>query len=258
MATRRKVIQSISALLAGFGFCGGSGATAAPQARRQIICFLGEWGTLRNVATVVEAFGKGFTLDSRYSLAEPDGRMRSAFIASIDRVARTFSAEDWARIERHNTVAYVLSPPLDRGRAMGICADALDLTARLIKAGATAVQCENAGVAHGLDHWLALARTHSIREAWVRRPIRDDDALYSCGMHLLGLPDIECIGSFEELEAVRWIDALADKCVSGKTIGNLFSFDKQTPERRIQRVPCKRYEEEEMFFNPYGYIRVHE
>lgn len=258
---RRNVLQTIGAFLGGCAVSMTGGAKVMPVASlvkpRHVICFLGRWKSLSAVEDVVAEFGRGFSVDLAYSQAKPDPRMESAFSASADRVSRTFVAKDLARVKRHSAVAYVLSPSFDRGQAVMVSAAALQLTARLIQAGATAVKSESAGVAHGLDHWVHLAQNEALRPAWVRRPIRDKEALYSCGMHLLGQPDIECAGRFEELEAVRWIDALTEQAMRGPlNVNNPYSVDAQTPKKRLRRVPCERFAEDDFFFNPYGYVRV--
>lgn len=223
---------------------------------RHVICFLGEWGSLEPAAKIVDAFGNGFTLDREYSLTQADERMEQAFMISKDRVAPSFVDEDWKRIARHNTVAYVLSPPIEADKAVLVSTEALDLVARMIKGGATAVKSESAGNAHGLANWVELAQKHALREAWVRRPIEDEGTMYSCGMHLLGLPDVECAGRISDREAVKWIDAIADAAIAGRAVGSKFALNDHAPGKKVARVPCDRYADDDFFFNPYGYFRV--
>ncbi len=256
---RRLFTHSLPALCAGMGLVHTAhAATASSKVKpRHVICFLGEWKSLDAVEKTVKAFGQGFSVDREYSQVAADARMGKAFAVSRDRVTNTFTEQDHARIKRHNTVAYVLSPPMERSEAMAVSAAALEITARLIQAGATAVKSESAGVAHGLDHWVQLARHGALRQAWVRRPIADDDGTqYSCGMHLLGQPDIECAPGRPDLEAVRWMDALADKTLAGQPPGKTFSIDGRAPAKKLQTLPCTRYEEDDFFFNPYGYVRI--
>ena len=182
--------------------------------------------------------------------------MTSSFSVAMDRVAPTLLEEDWVRIEKHNTVAYLLSPPIEADQALAISAAALALIERLVQGGATAVKSESAGVAHGLDEWLRLARTKALRQAWMRRPIEDDGVLYSCGMHLLGLPDVECVGGFPDREAVVWMDAVADAALAGSTLAHEFSMDDHSPARKMKSVSCERYADDDFFFNPYGYVRL--
>jgi hypothetical protein len=74
------------------------------------------------VASVAaEVGGDGFTLDDEYSQHEPDERMTTSFRACLCNA--TFTDDDWAAVAAHDSVAYVLSPPLtpetsfDAGRA---------------------------------------------------------------------------------------------------------------------------------------------
>lgn len=258
-APRRRVfLHAMGAWAAGCALPGDVLGRPTSVKPRHVLCFLGPWKSLSVVEGAVGEFGQGFTVDRDYSAVESDPRMEKAFAASADRVNPTFTAEDRARVKRHAAVAYVLSPPIEKTRALSVSTAALSLVARLIaKAGATAVKSESAGIAHGLGHWQRLAEAHALRQAWVRRPIRDGDALYSCGMHLLGLPDIECAGGFGEMEAVRWIDAMADSAIGGaQAPAQRFSVDGKAPARRVRPVSCERYAEDDFFFNPHGYLRV--
>lgn len=226
----------------------------SPVKPRHVICILGEWLSLEPAAKIIDAFGKGFTLDREYSMTEADERMEKAFRISMDRVSPSFTDSDWQSIERHNTVVYVLSPQIETDKAMAISSDALDLVGRLIKGGATAVKSESAGNAHGLARWAELASRRALREAWVRRPIGDDDIIYSCGMQLLGLPDVECPG-LSDREAVKWIDAIADAALAGRSVGPSFTLG-GGKAKKLKRFPCERYADDDFFFNPYGYYRV--
>lgn len=255
--TRRNFIESIYALFVGCGLIKTSQAAVNSESQikpRHVICFLGEWKSLAPVEQVINEFGAGFALDREYSVEAPDERMQNALSASLDLVSNTFTNEDWARVKRHRCVAYVLSPPIDKSNAISISNAALEITARLISTGATAVKSESAGIAHGLDYWINLAQKKAHRLAWVRRPIGQNKTLYSCGMHLLGQRDIECIGAFEDLEAVKWIDTLAEMAISDQKIPSKLSIGNVT--KNIRFVACERYPDDDFFFNPYGYISV--
>lgn len=241
---------------------------AAPAVRpRFVLCVLGEWNSLEPVAAVVNAFDSGFTLDREYSILKRDARMQSSFAVSTDRVKNTFTKDDERSVKRHNTVAYVLSGPIDQDKALKIAGSALELTARLINAGSTAVKMESAGIAHGKAHWLSLAqkatsasaleRIRVLQEAWVKRPIEDGDIFYSIGMHVLGQPDIECVtGNMQPLETVRWMDALGHQLLTSKVRNKQFSPDTQSADKNLRPGPCTRYEEDDFQFNPYGYMRL--
>jgi len=243
---------------------------------RHVVCFLGDWKDFDGVeATIAQVGGDGFRLDDEYSALARDPRMPRAFEASRDRVVPSFEESDEQAVAKHRAVAYVLSPPMEPGRAQQISARMLAVIAALLDAGATAVKGESSGIAHGKKRWLSMAkrasstdaleRAAALTDAWVRRPLDDDDrgVLYSCGMHLLGEPDIEMPRLIEPMEAVRWIDALtiyltAEKPEGGLRDGETFRPSEDDARRVLRSRKCDRYEEDDFFFNPNGYWNLEE
>jgi hypothetical protein len=240
-----------------------------------VVCVLGTWDALGPVSRLVsEVGGPGFSLDTEYSQLAPDARMGRAFEASADRVHPSFGEEDRQAVAEHRAVAYVLSPPLSPREAPELSARMLRLVAALLGAGGVAAKGESSGIAHGARRWRelaegcgsgdVLARGMALRDAWVRRPLVErDGALYSCGMHLLGEPDVELPSELEPLEAVEWIDALGlylltEKPARGLRPGETFRPSAEHPRRVLRLRPCERYEEDDFFFNPYGYWDLRE
>lgn len=96
--------------------------------------------------------------------------------------------------------------------------------------------------------------------AWVRRPIGDDEVVYSCGMHLLGHRDIEVVGA-STVESLELIDGFAlyvliDRPGGSLRPGNTFALSQEAPTVRIAKSPCDRYAVDDFFFNPQGYWRL--
>jgi hypothetical protein len=246
---------------------------------RHVVCVLGKWRKWDAVEAVVrEIGGEEFELDREFSLLEPDTRMVEAFEASYDRFRPTMAESDWQAIRNHTAVAYVLSPPLPKSKALELSGRMLRLTAALLQNGGTAAKGESAGIAHGRAHWLAMAAAHAQAEqagdnhagasklffAWVRRPLLSEDdegVLYSCGMHLLGVRDVEIDAALDVETAVEWIDLLglylvADRPSRPLKDGEGFRLSDNGPRRLLRQQPCERYESEEFFYNPYGYYRL--
>lgn len=238
---------------------------------RHVLCLLGRFGGFDAIASVV-ARADGFELDREYSRLEPDDRMMRAFDAAADRVTPSMQSTDWDAVREHASVCYVLSPPVTPEHARRTARQALSLVVDALDAGATAVKHESSGIAHGVARWRALAAEAgsvepftaeiALYEAFVRRPLGEPDSFYSsCGMHLLGEPDVAIEGSVGELEALSWIDALAlylltEKPPSGVGDGHTFRRREEDPRRVIRAQPCTFYEEDELFFNPYGLLRL--
>ncbi len=244
---------------------------------RHVICVLGQWNDFSSVKSVVDSVSPGFTLDLEYSQLEPDKRMKEAFKASLDRNKVTVQDADWRTIDSHSAVAYVLSRPIRKADSESISATALLLVAELLKNGGVAAKSESAGLAHGRNHWLELARQYrqaikdgdahaasaTLYQAWVQRAIFDEDtsSLYSVGMHLLGHRDVEIDDDLEVPEAVKWIDLMglylvADKPKRPLRNGEGFRLCNSGPRRIIELDDCERYAEDDFFFNPYGYVRL--
>lgn len=245
---------------------------------RHVLCILGQWSDWDAVEAVVEEVGgRGFELDREYSLFASDDRMMNAFEYSYDRVAPSMTEADWQAVEDHTAVAYVLSPPIPKKNAYNISGQALLLTAALLRQGGVAAKNESAGLAHGRDHWLELAEKYAqakkeddsftlgsaLYRAWVRRPLMsdDDEWLYTCGMHLLGLRDLEIDSDQDMGSALQWIDLAglylaADQPTRPILDGEGFRLSDSGPRRIMRFHPCERYDEDRLFFNPYGYIRL--
>lgn len=205
----------------------------------------------------------GFEYDEEYSGLGRDDRMVEAFSISDNTIRPTLSEVDKLSISEHQNVAYVLSPPLDIPEAMGESKKALSFVQNCFQIGARAVKCESSGLTHGKERWADLASNlddPSQFWTWVRRPLIDKGIIYSCGMHLLGHPDVEIVGesvdaSLELIDLFAmyiFVDRPGDRLKEGGT----FSLSSESPRFRISKVACVRYEEDGFFYNPSGYWRL--
>ncbi|MEV4014304.1 hypothetical protein AB0J35_27760 [Nonomuraea angiospora] len=249
---------------------------------RHVLCVLGARLDLSEIERIAAGFG-GFVLDREYSEAEPDPRMPEAFEASM--AAASFDEADWAAVESHDTVGYLLSAPMMRELAFDTSRRLLAVTAALLRSGATAVKNESSGIAHGRDRWLALADraadataealadradealADALVAAWVKRPIHDGQVLYSCGMHLLGAPEVEIEVGAEPptkdrlIELVAHLDTLASYLLTDPRAEEIedgagFRMAEDAPRWLLRTGVCDRYDEDDLFFNPYGYVRL--
>ncbi|MEU5883422.1 hypothetical protein [Spirillospora sp. NPDC047279] len=238
---------------------------------RHILCVLGTGLDLDEVERAAK--NTGFELDHEYSETGADPRMPRAFRASA--AEASFTEADWDAVESHDTVAYVLARPTLPGTGPLVSGLVLELTARLLRAGATAAKDESNGLTHGRDRWLELAdaaagaddedeRAVHLYHAFVKRTIFDGELYYSCGMHLLGLPDVEVEwpdGSEPEPDEVAGlIDALALYLLTeerGAEVeeGEGFRLAEDAPRWILRHHPCDRYEDD-LFANPFGYWRL--
>jgi hypothetical protein len=235
---------------------------------RHVICVLGDWRNFDAIKSLVESFGQGFSFDTEYSKTSPDKRMTRSFDASADRVDPSMTESDLKAIAGHKSVAYVISPPVDREKSLVVAKQTLELIAKLFAAGATAIKNESPGLAHGKTRWLALierakagagdSATQALIEATVRRPIGAENLLYSCGAHLLGVRDIETVGVKNERDAVKLMDRLitmqlkTDHAAPAPT-----SIDSENAKPlKVTISNSDHYEDDTFFYNPFGYLRI--
>ncbi|MCP3927195.1 MAG: hypothetical protein GY714_31945 [Desulfobacterales bacterium] len=201
----------------------------------------------------------GYEYDEEYSNKGHDECMINAFELSGN-VCQTLTKEDLQSIAKHRDVTYVLSPPLIAEKAMEEADRALKFVDLCFDLGAQAVKCESSGIAHGKDFWKKLASSDDdglLYWTWVRRPLNDNGVIYSCGMHLLGYPDIEIYGE-TVLDALKLIDGFAmyiiiDQPGESLRSGHTFSLSSDSPSYKVTKKNCIRYEEDEFFYNPLGY-----
>lgn len=231
---------------------------------RHVICILHEDST--PVRQICSQFS-GFEYDVDFSQDVADPRMMSSFSASANRVTPSITTDDWHAIEAHSAVSYILSPRMTPDNALAVSRQTLALVAALLQAGAFAVKGESSGIAHGRAFWLELddyassSLESALIRAWVRYPIGDHSCLYSVGMHLLGMPDIEIdrTGISEE-EAVDvmigFMHFLLIDRPQNLDAGHTFHTQPDSTRFQLSRERCTRYEEDDFFHNPYGYWRL--
>ncbi|MEO1266515.1 MAG: hypothetical protein AAFX99_00360 [Myxococcota bacterium] len=211
-----------------------------------------------------------FYLDEEESGLGAEPGMVRAFMCFADRVSPSMTQYDWDAVEGHTSVAYIITPVLTRETAVAHSRTLLQLVGVLFeRCGAVAIKNESSGIAHGRERWLEYVELNcsddpkvfglALYKAWVRRPLRHAHMVYSCGMHLLGHPDIE-LESGDAAEAVAWIELLGLTMVALQPTRPLLDGEgirNEGGERRVmQRTKCQRHPADNLFFNPYGYIRL--
>lgn len=244
-------------------------ATGSSVKPRHVLCFLGgerDLAPLSDAAShAIKEFATGFAIDNTYSRNEPNEHMSRSFDVCWDRVQpNAWSKADEQAVADHQSVLYVLGPPMTPDNAGTVSAGALLLVNSLIKAGAIAVKGESSGVAHGLERWRELIVQGSValksdddfslsrtcRLAFAKRPLASEHDLESVGFHLVGQPEVYVPKSRgSEREVVALMDAVADEIAQRglqsalKDYGASLSF-------------ASSYEDDDFKFNPYGIVTL--
>ncbi|WP_249125639.1 hypothetical protein [Bradyrhizobium manausense] len=238
---------------------------------RHVLCFLGKDESLLHPSAGVKKTiaDFGFEIDRTYSQAKPDPHMEQSFGVCWDRVfPNAWSAADEAAVANHKSVLYVLSPPMERPKAVAYSAAALRIVETMIEAGATAVKGESAGVAHGLKRWMQLASqckaaaktnqgfalsaamSRTCRLAFAKRPLGGTAYHESVGFHLVGLPEIYVANARAgDRDAVTIMDEIADAMAEG-------GIEATLSERKLSLSRETNYAEDDFKFNPYGIVRI--
>ncbi|MBB2914395.1 hypothetical protein FHS43_005707 [Streptosporangium becharense] len=267
---------------------------------RHVLCVLGSGLEVEAVEKVVaDVAGPGFVVvNQEHHQRGFDPRMPRSFESCL--VDDSFTDSDWKAVREHDSVVYVLSPPMRQHNAFDIHRNVivgmgdgvfeelwddvfdvsrrtLAVTAALLRSGATAVKNDSSGLTHGRDHWLALADVMAgepdrvklavtLFSAWVKRPLGDGNTVESCGMHLLGAPDVavdlgrdtsepmpaELLESGVELIDQMALYLLVEQRAREMMDGEGFRLAPDAQRWVLERHPCRSYEEDDFFHNPYG------
>jgi hypothetical protein len=233
-----------------------------------ILCVLGDADLESRCGHLLDAEG------IEHEWRERDDRMISAFQASACRCDPSLTENDLANIAKHSRVLYVLSANFTAQDGPSVSREFLRLGRRLLEAGALAMKCESSGIAHGRARWLELARAAETADSWlalfrsyVQLPIQNGDDYHTCGLHLLGQPDLIASAtllrqSYASTEDQAWTAAdlfrafacyVLAECAPGRFgSGHTFSIAAASPRFRVLREECTGYEEDDFFFNPFG------
>jgi hypothetical protein len=194
---------------------------------------------------------------------------------------------DIEAIEGHEFSIEILSPAISSQASRRQAFEYLLLTERLLEAGALAVCCDSSYIIHSKQDWIQLAQLAAedfdangisgadlggvLCNAYMQYPVEDAKDFFTCGLHLLGMPDLivakdtlarllqKKVGLVQEARKLFWALAiyLVTECPDGEfTAGNTFSIDEEAPRFRAIWTPCTYFKETDIRFNHYGLWRL--
>lgn len=227
-----------------------------------VLCVPGHWTTRSEVFDRLAAAGcavegNNFRLDEypesfEVEMESNDNRMLEAFRGSG---GSWLTDADEAAIKAHSYVAYIIG----EAGSPKLAESALHAGAALVKAGGFAIKVENSGAAHSAEHWLQFASDSYLltaHNAFVLYVVGEQ--AYSCGMHILGLPDaiVQSGESKDPVELLRvftrYLFAERPEVASGQT----FSTGPAAPLYLLSREKCDLYDGDALFTNPNGMWRL--
>ncbi len=223
-----------------------------------------------------------------HEFGERDSRMDQAFVAVASSTEPSLAQDDLEQIADHSLVVYILSEAYPKDKAFQAASWFLLVACKLLNADAVAMKCESSGIAHSRRRWIELGENclrnsqstsdsedsepsagfyTSLFEAYVQYPIASDEDYYSCGMHLLGKPDViiassllknalpesdSLIADVAYLFNAFCLYILAESSECHFVSGNIFHPDLELPSFRVIWEECQGYPEDDLYFNPYG------
>lgn len=236
---------------------------------KSILCIPGNWA---DRSELLHAIVKG--TDGEYLMAggilfntrenhhftievgEHDPMMHKAF--SMAGMVTRYSEEELLKIVDHKLVIYITGDTGNLAQAKQLA----DAGAMLLRVGGLGVKVETAGKAFEKEQWLIQLEDfepHKLYPLFVLDSIVDDEgAVYSCGMHNLGLPDT-IVGGAEFQEAVDLIQIFSYYQLIDKptiTANQTFSVAEGSPVYRIIEEDQQPNKGDELFENPFGIWRL--
>ncbi|MEO7768609.1 MAG: DUF4261 domain-containing protein [Ferruginibacter sp.] len=229
-----------------------------------ILCIPGKWKDLREITTSIisknmnEYIFAGKILlhlptseSFEIQIQQKDSRLRNSFdIAGQGR----FSDSELDNIDNHTFVIYLIGKGGNQSNAEKV----IKAGQAILNADGLGIKVETSGKAFTKAQWTQIINyddESKFYKAFVVMLTTENNLVYSCGLHNIGLRDTICDSDLEVNEVNDLIRIfiyyqLFDKpqIESGQT----FSKDAKSPVFRIIEEDCKIYDVTDSFFNPFG------
>ncbi|CRK85100.1 DUF4261 domain-containing protein [Neobacillus massiliamazoniensis] len=183
---------------------------------------------------------------------EHDPHLKEAFS-----YAGTFEDSLLDEIEHHTLTVYVIA----NIKGFEGLKQIVDVGATLLKSGGLAVKIETSGIAHTKDEWFQLLENQDYFPIYSHfvNLVGDEESYFSCGMKAFGLPDVITPSSISPEEASDLLNNFnLYNIVEHPSFknGETFSLEENSPLYKIDLINEYRYEEDDVFFNPFGLINL--
>lgn len=234
------------------------------QAPPLILCIPGPWTSRAELLARVIEDSDGYLFAGHIIL-----HMETQFACTLEledsadpNMARAFAISDTSKdgtftqsIAEHKSVVYLIGDGGSHAAAQSM----MQTAAALLKAGGLGVKVESSGISHAPARWhdlvthLYLFKAHEALVVYVT-----GDAIRSCGMQCLGLPeatiDASLPGATVELLRVftNYLFTESPTIREGQT----FSVDSSAPVFRLHFEAGYDYGSDSLFNNPYGAWRL--
>lgn len=186
-------------------------------------------------------------------------------------------------VGQHKKVLYLSSKIKAAHKAPEMAAKILKTAASIVKTVGAPLKCDSSGIAHSQESVMEIAEQlgeqNSVEfwavlfQSFVQYPISSDSDFYTCGMHILGRPDviisdslleIVLLGNPAKVQAAAFLFSsfclyLLIECTEMPfASGHTFRPAEDWPPVRVRWEPCETYEPGSLYHNPYGMWRFAE
>ncbi|MBU6450981.1 MAG: hypothetical protein KGS72_04325 [Cyanobacteria bacterium REEB67] len=192
----------------------------------------------------------------------------------------------YERIGQHQISVEIRGKSFTARESLKESLNTLKLIKDLIGIGAIAVCCDSSSLTHSNEKWLELAEEAEVDfeensfngldlsaafcRAYMQYPVESENDYFTCGLHLLGLPDLivdknlinkiltQPENPVYEASNLFWTFAvyLLFSCKKGEFMsGNTFSTSVEAPRFRAIWEPCSYFQESDIRYNCYGLWR---
>ncbi len=214
-------------------------------------------GNWAHPGKIIERMPAGYRLTAE-ALVLPDGQKvefhpappDDQFVGVFESACRTDLTAEETEVLHSYTVNLVLNGP---GGTLNHAWTMMEAASAIIQAGGAGVFIDNSALAHSGQAWMEMASsgdTDALSFAYVS-VINGQPNIWTMGMHMLGLPDIEmnqdCGHGDNVIEIMRYV------CASKKPIGDgHIVADENGPRFHIFAKTDQRSKLDSPMFNPYG------
>jgi|GEM_PF-345196 hypothetical protein len=191
--------------------------------------------------------------------------------------------EELESVSQHKKIVYISTKVKSADKAPETAATLLKTAASVLKTVGVPLKCDSSGIAHSKEAVIEIAeqlRIENSVEFWaalfqtcVQYPINSKTDLYTCGMHILGRPDVIISDSLLEavlddnpakIQAAAFLFSsfclyLLIECTETPfASGHTFRPAEDWPPIRVRWEECGTYGSESLYHNPYGMWRFAE
>jgi hypothetical protein len=233
-----------------------------------VLAVPGNWLNRAEIVTAIAKKGRGYRLTGDILTNPATGESFDLEIAEHDPdLIETFipagrgllSLQDFAALDHHTFTLYLTGA----GGSLETAHQIMDAAAALLWAGGIALRVESSGMVHSAGRWLNCVRYQdsdlaALFDAFVILN-RQDDLVFSCGMHNFGFRDgvisIKTVRE-EPLQTLQTFLLYLMQENPPLKDGTIFSTQPDLPHYRLKGEKCTGYSPGDLLYNPFGLWRL--